>query len=66
MGELTYTVADMHCDHCKHAIGAEVGKLAGVDSVLVDLESKRVTVHGSALDDAAVRGAIEEAGYEAA
>ena len=44
----------------------EISALAGVESVVVDLDSKRVEVTGSELDDAAIRAAIEEAGYEAA
>ena len=44
----------------------EVSAVAGVESVTVDLETKRVEVSGSELDDAAIRAAIEEAGYEAA
>jgi copper chaperone CopZ len=40
--------------------------VAGVESVSVDLETKRVTVVGEALDDAKLRAAIDEAGYEAA
>jgi copper chaperone CopZ len=32
----------------------------------VDLDTKLVLVRGEGLDDAAVRAAIEEAGYEAA
>jgi copper chaperone CopZ len=38
----------------------------GVASVDVDLETKLVVVHGEGLDDASLRAAIEEAGYEAA
>ena len=38
----------------------------GVESVAVDLVTKRVDVAGEPLDDAAIRAAIEEAGYEAA
>jgi copper chaperone len=37
-----------------------------VSEVAVDLDTKLVTVTGQALDDAAVRAAIAEAGYEAA
>ena len=33
--------------------------------VSVDLETKRVEVTGDDLDDAAIRAAIEDAGYEA-
>jgi len=38
----------------------------GVDEVVVDLDTKAVTVNGTALDDAALRAAIVEAGYQAA
>lgn len=44
----------------------EVGAVAGVESVDVDLETKLVTVRGEGLDDTRLRAAIEEAGYEAA
>ncbi|RDI73651.1 Copper chaperone [Gaiella occulta] len=63
---LTYTVPGMHCGHCKAAVTEEVSALEGVESIVVDLESKRVDVVGERLDDAAIRAAIEEAGYEAA
>jgi copper chaperone len=61
-----YAVPGMHCDHCKAAVTAEISALAGVESVAVDLEAKTVTVSGSGLEDAALRAAIGEAGYEAA
>jgi copper chaperone len=61
-----YVVAGMHCEHCEAAVREEVSAVAGVESVVVDLETKRVDVAGQALDDAAIRAAIEEAGYEAA
>jgi copper chaperone len=63
---LTYTVAGMSCGHCVAAVSEEVSALPGVDAVVVDLETKRVDVSGAELDDAAVRAAIEEAGYEPA
>ena len=61
----TYTVPGMHCGNCTQAVTEEVAAVPGVESVDVDLESKLVTVVGSALDDAKIRAAIEEAGYEA-
>ncbi|HEX6725308.1 MAG TPA: heavy metal-associated domain-containing protein [Gaiella sp.] len=61
-----YLVLGMHCDHCAAAVEEEVSAVAGVESVTVDLETKRVEVSGEALDDIAIRAAIEEAGYEAA
>ncbi len=36
------------------------------DEVDVDLEAKHVTIRGEQLDDAALRGAIAEAGYDVA
>ena len=56
----------MHCAHCVAAVQEEVSAVPGVESVTVDLETKRVDVTGERLDDAAIRAAIEEAGYEAA
>jgi copper chaperone len=61
----SYTVPAMHCGHCERAVKEEVSAVAGVDDVTVDLETKIVTVTGSALDDRAVRADIQEAGYEA-
>jgi copper chaperone CopZ len=61
----TYTVRGMSCGHCRVAVTEEVEQVDGVAGVDVDLESKRVTVTGSALDDAKIRAAIDEAGYEA-
>ena len=66
MDTVLYTVPGMHCGHCEAAVKEEVSTVPGVDSVVVDLQSKRVEVTGTALDDAAIRAAIEEAGYEAA
>jgi copper chaperone len=66
MSEITYTVSDLSCGHCKQAVSSEIQEIAGVESVDVDLDTKLVTVRGSDLDDAALRAAIEAAGYEAA
>jgi len=64
--EIVYTVLDMSCAHCTAAVGSELRQVAGVESVAVDLETKLVVVRGERLDDAALRTAIEDAGYEAA
>ena len=63
--ELELTVPGISCDHCVRAITAEVSAVPGVESVEVRLEAKTVRVCGAA-DEAAVRAAIDEAGYEAA
>jgi copper chaperone len=64
MAETTYHVPAISCGHCKAAIEGEVGALEGIESVVVDIGSKQVTVVGDATDDA-IRAAIVEAGYEA-
>ena len=66
MGTRTYTVQGMTCGHCVDAITGEVTKLAGVGKVDVDLAGKTVAVTGDQLDDAAIRAAIDEAGYAVA
>jgi copper chaperone CopZ len=58
----TYTVEGMTCGHCVAAVTGEVGKVPGVTDVAVDLAAGTVTVTGSP-EDAAVRDAIDEAGY---
>ena len=63
---LTYSVPAIHCAHCAMSIREEVSEVDGVEVVSVDLDTKVVTVSGTAVDDGAVRAAIEEAGYEAA
>jgi copper chaperone len=62
--ERTYQVDGMTCGHCRVAVMEEVGALAGVDEVEVDLATGRMVVRGSGLDDAAVAAAGDEAGYE--
>ncbi len=62
----TYSVPGVHCGHCKAAITRELEVVAGVESVDIDLDSKRVAVTGHGLDDAALRAAIDAAGYEVA
>lgn len=66
MSELTFTVPGMTCGHCEAAVKGEVGKVAGVADVAVDLATKLVTVSGSALDTTAIVAAIDEAGFEVA
>jgi len=58
-----YSVPGISCDHCKHTIEGEVGKLAAVERVEVDLARKTVRVEGPATDEE-IRAAIDEAGYD--
>lgn len=61
----TYTVSGMNCDHCVSAVSSEIGKLAGVIDVRVELATGAVTVTSQApLADTAVAAAVDEAGYQ--
>ena len=63
----SYTVTGMTCGHCVASVTEEVQEIPGVTDVSVDLASGRLSVTSSgALDDDAVRAAVEEAGYQLA
>jgi copper chaperone CopZ len=67
MSTSTYTVVGMTCDHCVNAVTEEVSAVPGVREVDVDLGSGGLTVTSdTTVDETAVRGAVEEAGYELA
>jgi copper chaperone len=63
----TYQVEGMTCGHCVSSVTEEVGKVAGVSGIDVDLASGAVTVTSQApLDRAVIDAAVVEAGYELA
>jgi copper ion binding protein len=63
----TFTVAGMTCGHCVASVTEEVQEIPGVQGVDVALESGALTVSSAEpLDDAAVKAAVEEAGYQLA
>ena len=63
----TWTVTGMTCGHCVQSVTEEVSAVPGAEEVDVDLASGRLTVSSDQpLDDAAVRAAVEEAGYQVA
>ncbi|GAA2228465.1 hypothetical protein GCM10010232_13130 [Streptomyces amakusaensis] len=60
-----YEVSGMTCGHCEGSISSEVSTIPGVTSVTAVAATGRVTVVSEApLDEAAVRAAVDEAGYE--
>ena len=64
MNPETVTVTGMTCGHCVASVTEEISELESVESVEVDLATGSVTVTSSQpLDPAAVRAAVEEAGY---
>jgi copper chaperone CopZ len=64
MSTHSYTVTGMTCGHCVASVTEELEEIASVRDVQVDLATGSLTVTSSQpLDDAAVRAAVEEAGY---
>jgi copper chaperone len=65
MTTATYQVQGMTCGHCVNSVSTEVSAIPGVTDVQVDLASGQVTVTSDTpLDPAAVRAAVDEAGYD--
>lgn len=69
MAATAFKVTGMSCEHCVSAVSGELGSLAGVSAVAVDLVPggvSLVTVTSSApLAEPMVRAALDEAGgYE--
>lgn len=63
-GTIELQVEGMTCAHCKRAVEESLAKVQGVESVVVDLQSGRATVAGTAAaSDLLV--AVEEEGYDA-
>ncbi|MFE1023162.1 heavy-metal-associated domain-containing protein [Streptomyces sp. NPDC058818] len=60
-----YKVSGMSCGHCEGAVSGEISEIAGVGSVQAVASTGEVTVVSEAsLDDADVRAAVDEAGFE--
>ena len=59
-----YTISGMSCQHCVMAVKKELSKLDALTSFDVRLGAADVEYDPARVDEAAVRTAIEEAGYE--
>ena len=67
MSSSTYTVVGMTCGHCVNSVTEEVTQVPGVTDIDVDLATGGLTVTSDTeIDDAAIRAAVEEAGYSVA
>ena len=64
----TFSVPEVHCDHCKSSIEGAVGALEGVASVTVDIDGRSVEVSWDegAMGTRGIVAAIEEQGYTVA
>jgi copper ion binding protein len=63
----TLKIEGMSCEHCVHHVTEALKGVAGVSSAKVDLKKKSAEVeHGDSVTQAALKTAVEEAGYELA
>jgi copper chaperone len=62
----TLNVTGMSCGHCVKAVEQSVGKLEGITSVSVDLESSSVEVNfeSDKVNIKQIKDAIEDQGYD--
>ena len=58
----TYSVPEVHCEHCVAAINRELGQIDGIGEINVDLNAKTVTV---AVDEQVTDQQIADGLYEA-
>ena len=63
---VTYTIANMHCEHCVDSIAEAVLKMDGIENVSGDPDRKLVTVtyHADKADAERIRAAIVTRGFE--
>ncbi|AHI23460.1 heavy-metal-associated domain-containing protein [Corynebacterium vitaeruminis] len=59
-----FDVTGMTCGHCKAAVEEEVGAVKGVNLVVATPATGKVVVEGTNINEAEVRAALAEAGYQ--
>lgn len=60
----TISIEGMHCQHCVAAVTEALKAVSGVTSVSVSLEHNNAVVEGANLDDAALKAAVEDTGFD--
>lgn len=64
MKRATVTVSGMHCGGCVSSVERVLGRLPGVAERAVAVGSVEITFDEALLDEAALRAAIDDAGFE--
>ena len=66
MTQITLSVPDISCGHCKSSIEGAVAPMEGVDSATVSIENRTVDIEfdPAQVDLAAIMSAIDGQGYE--
>lgn len=63
----TYSVPNIHCQHCVHTINMELSDIDGITTVQADLDSKSVKVDFENADvEQIILNTLEEIGYPVA
>ena len=66
MATTEFTVTGMTCGHCEMSVREEVEEIPGVSVTEVSHQDGRLVVESDQpVDDAAVKAAVQEAGYSA-
>lgn len=60
----TISIEGMHCQHCVAAVNEALQAVPGVTSVAVSLENNNAVVEGTSLDDATLKAAVEDTGFD--
>ena len=65
--QVEFAVEGMVCESCVEGISYEVGRLEGVESVVVELDTEKATVRyvEGEIEAAAIEAVIDNMGYEA-
>jgi copper chaperone len=68
MTQVTLSVPDISCGHCKSSIEGAVAPLDGVDAAVVAIDDRNIAIEydGSETTMEAIVRAIDEQGYEVA
>ncbi len=68
MTQITLSVPDISCGHCKSSIEGAVAPLEGVSTAIVAIDDRNVAIEydGSQTTMEAIVNAIDEQGYEVA
>ena len=60
----TISIEGMRCMHCVASVNDALKAVAGVTNVTVSLEAKNAVVEGENLNDAALKEAVEDTGFD--
>lgn len=60
----TISISGMHCQHCVKAVSEALAAVSGVEKVQVYLDQNKAIVEGAALNDGALKEAVEDTGFD--